>query len=624
MRTYPLMTARRLVWFALPILLVTQGFAFTPVFQPEVATSRTAEPIHIDGVLDDAGWIAAGRADGFVERSPGENVEPQVPTEAYITYDDDHIYAAFVCTDDPSTVRATMCQRDQYDGDDAVGLLIDTYGEGVWAYEFFVNPYGIQKDLMWTSVQGEDRGFDMIWDAAAKVTDDGWVVEMAIPLSGMRFPDGDQQNWRLDFWRVHPRDSYRQYSWSALDPDEQCWPCQWGTVNGIGGVTPGKGFEVLGAFVGSRSGEIDDAFDSESGIVDGDWQDDWSVGAKYSLSSDVTLEASVNPDFSQIEADAAQIDVNTTIQLRFPERRPFFQEGNDLFRTMFNSFYTRMVSDPELAAKATARWDRTSFGWVMARDENSPYIAPAEERTYQTNMGRSTVNVLRGLHSLGNNSQVGGMITDRRYDDGGHGTIYSGDARIRLTNSLSWMGQYVHSFTEEPDGVALDPGVTFADGRHTIDLDGESFNGDAFITELRHHTRTLNVILDYNQVAGDYRTQTGYDPWNDQRNAFVYTNYNFYPEGGPFQRITPNVFADGRWNMNGDRKWMHMNGSLDMSLRWAQTYMSLGYQVGEETWGDDKYSDLWSVSANMHIRPNDSIGLFGFVRRGENPALLSN
>jgi len=617
-------TYRRIVLLALPILLAAPASAFSPSFQPEVETSRTAEPIRIDGVLDDVGWNAAGRATGFVERSPGENVEPLVPTEAYITYDDDHVYAAFVCTDDPATVRATMCQRDQYNRDDAVGLLIDTYGDGVWAYEFFVNPYGIQKDLMWTSVQGDDVGFDMIWHSASQITDDGWVVEMAIPLAGMRFPDGDLQNWRLDFWRIHPRDSYRQYSWSALDPDDQCWPCQWGSVDGIEGVTPGKGFEVLGSFVGSRSGEIADPYDAESGVVDGDWQDDYSLGAKYSPASNVTLEASVNPDYSQIEADAAQIDVNTTIQLLFPERRPFFQEGNDLFRTMFNSFYTRMVSDPDMAAKATARWDRTSVGWVMARDENSPYIVPAEERSYTKPMGRSTVNVVRGLHSFGTNSQIGGMVTDRRYDDGGSGTIISGDARLRLTNSLHWVGQFVHSRTEEPEGVEVAPGATFADGRHTYDLDGESFSGNALITQLRHQTRRMNVVLDYNQVAADYRTQTGYDPWNNQRNAYVWAGYNFYPQGGPFQRISPSLFTNGRWNFEGDQKWRHNQAQLNTWLRWAQTFVSLRYQAGQETWGDKTYDDLWSLTANAQMRPNAAVGLFGYVQYGENPARLAN
>ena len=288
---------------------------FEPVYNPSLETVRVAEAIKIDGKLDDAGWRSAGRAGNFVERSPGENIKPLVETEAFITYDDDHLYVAFVCLDDPAAVRATMCQRDQFYGDDAVCLLIDTYGEATWAYEFFVNPYGIQKDQMWTSVHGEDRGFDLIWHSAAEINDSGYTVEMAIPFASMRFPNKDVQSWRVDFWRIHPRESYHQYSWAANDRNEQCFPCKWGTVDGIAGVRPGKGVEILPAFISNQSGAKVDDLDSESEFDNGGILGEVSLGAKYSVSSDVTLEATINPDFSQIEADAAQIDVNTTISI---------------------------------------------------------------------------------------------------------------------------------------------------------------------------------------------------------------------------------------------------------------------------------------------------------------------
>jgi len=527
---------------------------FTPVFQPRLLTEKAVAEIEIDGKLDDAGWGTAGKAINFVERFPGENTVPLAATYALLTYDDHNLYVAFECLDDPGAIRATMCQRDQYSNDDAVGFLLDTFGEATWAYEFFVNPYGIQKDLMWTNVQGEDRGFDLVWHSAARITDTGYSVEMAIPLAGLRFPNRDVQNWRVDFWRIHPRESNHQYSWSATDRNEQCFPCQWGSVEGVAGISPGKGLEILPSFIGYQTSEIADDLDPDSGLDNNDFMGEASLGAKYSLSSDVTLEGTMNPDFSQIEADADQIDVNTTIVQRFPERRPFFQEGNDLFRTMFNSFYTRMVSAPELAAKSTARWDRTSLAFMLARDEFSPYIIPTEERSYSAAPGKSTVNVLRGLHSLGNNSHAGVMITDRRYDGGGSGTILSGDADIRLSSTYSWLGQFVRSETEEPDGIAISEDETFANGKYTVDLDGESYSGNAFITELRRRSRHWNFTLDYNEVSPTYRTQTGYDPWNDQRNGFIYTNYNFLPTDGFVERIRPEIFVDGRWNTSGVRK----------------------------------------------------------------------
>lgn len=594
---------------------------FEPVYNPSLETVRVAEAIKIDGKLDDAGWRSAGRAGNFVERSPGENIKPLVETEAFITYDDDNLYVAFVCLDDPAAVRATMCQRDQFHGDDAVGLLIDTYGEATWAYEFFVNPYGIQKDRMWTSVHGEDPGFDLIWHSAAEINDSGYTVEMAIPFASMRFPNKDVQSWRVDFWRIHPRESYHQYSWAANDRNEQCFPCKWGTVNGIAGVRPGKGVEILPAFISNQSGAKIDDLDSESEFDNGGTLGEVSLGAKYSVSSDVTLEATINPDFSQIEADAAQIDVNTTIALMFPERRPFFQEGSDLFRTYFNSFYTRMVNDPELAAKSTARWDKTSLAYMMARDENSPYIIPTEGGSYNAEPGKSTVNVLRGLHSLGNNSQIGFMATDRRYDDGGSGTILAGDGNVRLSRSFNWIGQFIYSHTDEPDGMAIDSGVMFDNGKYTVDLDGESYSGTAFITELRRQSRSWSFTIDYNQLTPTYRTQTGYDPWNDQKNLFAWTRYNFYLQSGLFEWITPNVFFDRRWNMDNRRKWAHFNAGIDARLRWAQTFFAVSYNRGSELWRGVEFQDLWTVNVNLNSRPSDFIGYYASVRFGQGPAL---
>lgn len=620
----PLTSLLRVLALAMPLLAAAgAGAAFTPTIRPHLETARTTGHIEIDGRLDDPGWTVAGKAGGFAERFPGDGTEPPVTTEAWLTYDDENLYVAFICRDDPAQLRATMSQRDLYGNDDEVGLLLDTFGEGTWAYYFFVNPYGVQKDAMWTSVHGRSDGFDMVWHAAAQRQPDGYTVEMAIPLAGMRFPDRPTQQWRLDFWRGHPRESSRQYAWAGYDRNEQCLPCQWGTVSGIEGLKAGKGLEILPSVIGYQTAVIADPLDPESGLHNEDFKAEPSLGAKFSPSSAVTLEAVLNPDFSQIEADADQIDVNTTIVQQFPERRPFFQEGNDLFRTMFNSFYTRMVNDPEVAVKGTARWDRTSVAWTMARDEHSPYIIPLEERSRSAPMGRSTVNVARVLHSFGRGTQGGLMVTDRRYDGGGAGTILAADANLRLTSTLSWASQVVHSRTEEPEGRVVATGATFADGAHTVDLDGESFTGGALITELRRRARDWNFTLDFNQVSPTYRTQTGYDPWNDQRNAFVWTSYTFYPEGGMFERLAPGIFADSRWNYDGDRKWRHVNLFTEINLRRAQTHVGLRYNRGDETRGGKSFSGLWDAGVNVDMQPIDAVGVSANLTVGRGPSFIT-
>lgn len=593
--------------------------SFEPVFNPTLEVSRSQSGIKIDGNIEDSEWSQAGRAANFVERFPGENTAPEVETEAYITYDEDNLYVAFKCYDDPSTIRATMCQRDQFSGDDAVMLMVDTYGDASWAYEFHVNPYGVQKDMLWTNIVGEDQGFDMIWSAAARITDDGYQVEIAVPFASMRFPHQDEQAWKVDFWRQRPRESFKQYSWAANDRNEQCFPCKWGTVTGISGVQPGKGFELLPSMVANQSGSIQEAGTFDNGKVLGEI----ALGAKYSVSSDITLEGAYNPDFSQIEADADQIDVNTTISLFYPERRPFFQEGSDIFRTLFNSFYTRTVNDPQYAAKMTGRMQRTRIGFISALDENTPYMIPLEEGSLLLNTGKSYVNALRVLRAFGDASQVGAIVTDRRLDGGGSGTIAALDADIRLSRTLSIDGQWIASHTAEPDDslqTAGLEGIDFDNGRHTAAFDGESYWGSAFITRFKRRARNWNFILNYDQVSPSYRTETGYDPLMNYRNVSLYTSYHFYPTASLFERISPQVYLAKRWGFGGGLRFEDLNVSVDGRIRLAQTYFSVAYHNGAEAYGGITYENQWHVNGNFNTRFSDKIGAGGFARYGKSVA----
>jgi hypothetical protein len=603
---------------------------FVPVYQPTLDINRTNAEIKIDGDLDDIGWGLAGRADNFVERFPGDMTEPEVETKAYITYDDENLYVAFVCYDDPATIRATMTQRDQYYGDDQVGILVDTYGDASWAYQLFVNPYGIQKDQLWSTIIGEDRGYDLIWESAAKVTDSGYQVELAVPFASMRFPNKDTQSWKVDFWRNRPRESYTQYSWAAYDRNEQCYPCQWGTVSGIENVQSGKGVELMPTVIANQSGALSDHGNPDSPFDNDDVTGEMSLGGKYAVNSNITIEAAYNPDFSQIEADAAQIDVNSTIALFYPERRPFFQEGSDIFRTLFNSFYTRTVNDPVFTAKMTGRMDGYTIGFLSARDENTPYSIPLVEGTITLNAFNSTANVLRASRAFGEDSRVGLLLSDRRYDGGGSGSIAALDADIRLSRNYRFDGQWIASHTAEPedhsrtwffgedkpdnsaDALAqMMGGDTFDGGKHTVAFDGESYLGHAFISRLRRNSRSWNFNIDFNQVSPSYRTQIGYDPLMNYRNFSIFNAYHIRPESGLFERITPRLYASGRWHFDGVNQNEIINFNVDGQMRFAQINIGTSYGTHNETYGGVRYSDLWDVNLNFNTRPSDRVG-FGF------------
>ncbi len=575
---------------------------FVPVYHPSLDVKRCAGSITVDANLDDPGWRGAAKADNFAEHSPGDQTQPEVDTEVLVTYDDDNLFVAWICHDDPDEVRATFCERDAIFSDDYVILCIDTFGDATLAYEISANPYGIPGDLLFSAAHGEDVTYDMIFESAGRITDDGWIVEMAVPFASMRFPEQANQVWRVDFWRNRPRESRYQYSWAAYERDEACWPCQWGTVNGISGVTPGKGFELLPYVVAHQSGELNDAGEFEAG----DYSGDLGIGFTYDVSSEVTAEASVNPDFSQVESDAAQIDVNTTFALFYPERRPFFQEGSDLFDTYFSAVYTRSINDPIAAAKMTGRKGANSAAFLTARDDHSVIILPFAESSEFVENGKSTVNILRARHDLGDQSHLGVIATDRRFDDGGAGTLAGLDGRIRLSQSSQIEFQYAATYTEEVDNTNLTPDLdaTFGDDAFTATLDGETFWGHGAYASFERNTRNFSLDIDYWQRSPTFRADCGFENQNDQRLSFVSSSYVFRFDNS---RLVENMSVDGntgrKWNFFGTRKDEWVNLSHTVQFRSAQSHIHSRYMRSNELFGGVQFDGIWLAHTCVNAHP---------------------
>ena len=595
--------------------------AQTPVFKPQLQIRNNGGSIKVDGVIEDGEWDKAARADNFVERQPGINLPPDVKTEVYITYDHDNLYVAFNCYDDPSSIRATMCQRDQYSSgdDDVVMFLLDTYANASWAYEFYVNPYGVQKDLIWSCIHGDDDGFDVIWESAATINGTGYQVEMAIPFASLRFPNKDEQTWRVDFYRNRSRGSFKQFSWAAYDKDEQCWPCQWGTISGIRDVKPGKGFEIMPTVIATQAGYISDYDDPDSKFINDDADAELSLGGKYSVSSNITIEGAYNPDFSQVEADAAQIDVNSTTALYYAERRPFFQEGRDIFMTLFNSFYSRTINDPQYAIKLTGRMANYNTGFLSAYDENTPYMIPLGDRSILVNSGKSYANVFRGSMSFGNDNNIGVMINDRRFDGGGYNSIVAIDHDIRLAQSYSVVAQYILSATEEQDDSALSAsfnGDTFDNGKHTLAFDGEDYLGSAGIVKFQRESRLWDSYIQYDFATPSYRTETGFDPTNDYHDFTFWNGLNFYPENSIFIRISPELYLFKKLEYNGDFRRDQIDLSLETTYHWAKTYFGVSFFTGSDQWSDIKFKGLWDIEIWTGSQFTNAIGYSYYMSYG--------
>ncbi len=616
MQPHAHVTDRTFVLAIAALALSTAAYAeFTPNVKPTLEVRPARGAVRVDGVLGDPGWQGAAHATNFAEVSPGDQTEPPVQTDVWVTYDESNFYLAVKAQDDPRVLRASLRDRDRIFQDDFVGIMIDTYGNASWAYEIFVNAMGVQGDLRMTT-RGEDMSFDLVFESQSSIANDGFVVEVAIPFRSLRFPDKPEQRWRVQFWRTHPRDSRRQYAWAAVDRDDPCFMCQFGTLTGIRDVRPGGKLDLLPSIttkqVGALQSSTDPRADFENGSVDGDAE----LTARYSFTSSISADLTINPDFSQVEADAGQIDVNTTFALFFPERRPFFQEGSDLYDTWISAVYTRTINDPTVAGKLTGRLASSSLGFFSARDERSPLMVPLEESTrFATNAGRSTSNVGRFRHDLGDNSHIGLLATNRVFDDGGSNSVFGGDAQYRFLRTHQIEAQWLASYTDELDAPGLlGTSETFDGGRYTVEQDGESFWGQAGYVSVERQARTWRWDVDYWVTSPTFRADNGFVFQNNSHRAVAWSALSFRPDTQWFDQIFPNISAGRVWNFDGIRKDEWLRPEIYVQFK-GQTDLWTAFLWSEENFGGVELKGIrrWQGGANSRFSEIIQGGVFAQV-----------
>lgn len=628
---------------------------FQPQFKPTINVPKVTGEVTVDGELDEVIWAQAAIAENFAEVNPGDQVAPPVESRALIAYDNKNLYVALIAFDDPSTVRTSYRDRDEIFRDDYFGLMLDTYDNQSWGYELFVNPYGVQGDLRMASSGGEDASFDIIWESIGKVTDSGYQVEIAIPFSSLRFPDKPEQRWRVNFWRDHQRDIRRRYAWAAQDRDDPCFICQWGYLTGIENIKPANNLEIMPSAVGYQSGELSNYNDPSSDFLNEDPDGEFSVNARYGLTSNSSVEATLNPDFSQVESDGAQIDVNTTFGLFFSETRPFFQEGGELFLTYFDAVYTRSINDPQAATKFTGQFGRTSVAYLFARDENSPIMMPLKQQTSFGQAENSISNVVRVRHGFWEESFIGFIATDRRMNDfgpsdihkGGSSSLFGFDGSIRFAKQYRIEMQTLFSKTEEiTDGhpfigydidttynpidssiVSVDSTAeydnlisarnqsTFDNGRYTVDLDGEDYWGEAMYLSLERSARHWNFDIDYWAVSPTFRGENGFINGTDYRNISVWTGYYSRPNKEWLIDWEPSINFGRKWTYHGTMNLgKYDNDAYDEWVRFelwgtlkGQTEISLNYLNSQERFFDVNFPGISIMTFYVNTRPSEII-----------------
>jgi len=596
---------------------------FRPNIQPSHTVAQATGTIDVDGNLDDDGWDGIRPLGNFSEVVPNDMTRPPVRMKAMMTYDQDYLYAAVVVYDDPKLIRANLSDRDEIWQDDYAGIALDPNRDGQGIYFIASNPLGIQGDSFLT-LNNEDEGFDLFYRSSGQITGDGYQIEFAIPFKSLRFPNVDVQTWGATLWVTRPRESRSQYSWAAISQDNPCMSCQLGEINGIDGVKSGRNLEILPSLTGGGVGSLRDPKVPSSGFEQERMTVDPSLNVKYGITSDLTADVTVNPDFSQIEADEAQIDVNSTFALSFDERRPFFQEGSGLFNTEIQTVYTRSINDPIAAAKLTGRFGSVDVAYIGARDNHTPLLLPFEEQSRLLQGGRSFSNILRVIRNFDNHSFIGALITDRRLDEGGSGSTISIDASARFLQQYRISGQMVYSHHQEPIHEEMDDQIGelyFDNQKYTGFLDGESFSGYATSVELDRDARYWSFSAGYESISPTFRADNGFVRQNNNQRVFLWQGVTMYPEKViPFvERIRPNLVVGSNWNFDGLQKSFFLRPSIYFQLK-QQTNLQINWWYRNEDFSGVQFNGMTGVSGFVSSNFSRTLNLGLNISVGESIA----
>ena len=486
--------------------------------------SRAASPIVIDGVLDEPAWAAATVIPVLFEYQPGENVAPPVRTDCLVTFDREKLYIAFRAFDPrPSEIRAHLMDRDAIDTfiqDDHVTILVDTFNDERRAYQFRVNPLGVQADAVNSEVdQVEDWSWDAIWNSAGRLTAEGFVVEIAIPFRELRFPGGtDALTFGLSVERSYPRSVRHRIASHPTDRNRSCGLCQFNKVTGFRDLVSGRNVEIDPTVTGHRTDRRDQFPDGA--MANGNPQADVGVTARWRMAAGTTVTGTINPDFSQVEADVAQLDVNTRFALFYPEKRPFFLEGLDFFSTPEQAVFTRTVADPSGGLKVVGKQGANSFGVFMTEDRINNLILPAnQESQYASEDQAVTGLVARGRRDIGRQSTVGVLYTGR---EGGpyFNRVFGPDAQFHVGRSEMFSVQFLHSETQYSPEVAAG-----------YDQSATAFGGNSVRVSYDHLERSWFWGAGYIDRDRGFRADSGFVPRVDLRQGTAYLQHRFWGGG---------------------------------------------------------------------------------------------
>lgn len=520
----------------------------------------------IDGVLDDRAWtLAPVPTTDWRSYNPlhGDTIAQQ--TKVWVAHDADALYFAFQCDDpDPDRIKTSVSRRDNIGADDWVGLSLDATGKGQLSYHMMVNPNGIQLDML-NSVSGnEDSSVDWVWESAGRLTPTGYVVEIRLPLRSIRFTSGNDVRMGVLFWRKVSRTGV-SVAWPALDPSK--WVFETHASLQFAHLDSRLPRDIIPSV--STSARQDRTTPQAWGALS--QVRDLGVSAKVGLTTQTAVDATVNPDFSQVESDAFQVDVNQRFPVFYSEKRPFFMEGAGIFslpgqsgdNSLQRAVHTRRIVDPIAGAKLTGSTGRLTFATLTAADQAPGRALLPDDVDFERDR---LVNVGRLQYSLRPSEYVGAIATDTEFA-GRSNRVGGADFSTRITPTLRFEGFVLGSSTHER-GRSATQGVGTTLGYN-------------------YNTRAMSASGSFEHYSRTFQMDTAVLNRVGITSGWVYGDHNFYPRGariGWIRRITPFAFTQGGVDRIADgRDWIAVSGA-------RMNFTRLGFLRIDRTWGFEPWA----------------------------------
>ncbi|HEX8181645.1 MAG TPA: DUF5916 domain-containing protein [Pyrinomonadaceae bacterium] len=571
-----------------------------------VRIPRFEKPPVIDGKLDDAIWQQGALFKDFYETDPGYNVPAAHPTEVRMGYDAKTLYIAFRAYDEPGQVRATIPKRDEVLGaDDSIRVLLDTYNDQRKAYVLCFSPVGVQQDGIRTEGSGVDFSVDIVMESKGTVLPDGYVVEVAIPFKSLRYAAGKDKLWGLQIFRQILHLNNESDSWMPLSRDISGVLNQAGHINGLEGIATERNLELIPSLTLSENGKRVRAFplgfDPVTGQVvpdPGRMRNapigfDPGLTAKLGITPTITLDAAINPDFAQVEADAPVVLVNQRFPIFFQEKRPFFLEGKDAFLTPITAVHTRAIVDPDYAVKLTGKQGRNTFGLILASD-NAPgnfstddrqSISSSYERCLNANPGNPAacgadprrffdknayIGVARIKRDFGKENTLGLIATTYNFIER-HNDLGGLDGRFKLDPKTVFTFQALGTTSRRR---LADP-FTGQAGQHTLNGFGYNYNLD-------HSAKNWGYNLNGVGFTRGYRAEVGFTQRTDNNNHQLNVRWNTDPTTkGTIRQWRASLFSDMQHNFEGRSQRWDIQPFFGFNMA-RQTFITFGYRRAYE------------------------------------------